>query len=179
VVRHALEMTKLYVVDTNVVVTANGKSSNGADCEQACLDAVLEITDHGARLAIDDGWRIIKEYRENLDSRGQRSVARTFLKWVFTNHHNPQRCVRVAITPRGPGAEDFQEFPSHQGLSNFDPSDRKFVAVAAAHPDHPPILQATDTKWWGWNEALAECGIQIKFLCPEEIAKSFEKKFSR
>lgn len=174
-------MPKLYVVDTNVVVAADGKSSSGGGCARACLDAVREITDRGARLAIDDGWRIIKEYRENVDTRGQPGVAQTFLKWVYINYRNPRRCACVAIRPRGAGVEDFQEFPSHQGLSGFDPSDRKFVAVAAAHPNHPnhpPILQATDTKWWGWKEALAECGLQVKFLCPEEIAKSYEKKFS-
>ena len=48
-------------------------------------------------------------------------------------------------------------------------SDRKFVAVANAHPAKPPILQSTDSKWWGWKEALQEVGITVHFLCPEYV----------
>jgi len=62
-------------------------------------------------------------------------------------------------------------------LINFDPYDRKFVAVAATHPDRPAILQATDSKWWGWKEALAECGVIVEFLCPADIEAGYNRKF--
>jgi len=52
-------------------------------------------------------------------------------------------------------------------LEVFDKSDHKFVAAANAHPAKPPILQATDSKWWGWKDALMEVGITVQFLCPE------------
>lgn len=70
----------------------------------------------------------------------------------------------------------FVEFPDHEGLKDFDISDRKFVAVANAHESKPPILQATDSKWWGWKAHLAQCGITVQFLCPEEIAETYERK---
>jgi hypothetical protein len=58
----------------------------------------------------------------------------------------------------------------------YDPSDQKFLAVAAAHPDRPPILQALDSKWWGWQSALGAIGVTIDFLCPGEIAAKHADK---
>ncbi len=55
----------------------------------------------------------------------------------------------------------------------------KFVAVAAAHPSRPPILQGFDSKWWGWRRALEESHIVVEFLCPEEIARKFEEKSTK
>lgn len=52
----------------------------------------------------------------------------------------------------------------------YDPSDRKFLAVAAAHPDRPPVLQALDSKWWGWRAALAPSDVTIHFVCLADIA---------
>jgi hypothetical protein len=79
----------------------------------------------------------------------------------------------VRITPKG---ESYEEFPDHPGLADFDPSDRKFVAAANAHPDRPPILQATDSKWWGWSEALEACGLSVVFLCPSTFGKSTRRR---
>ncbi len=56
-------------------------------------------------------------------------------------------------------------------------SDRKFVAVANAHPDKPPIMHATDSKWWAWKDALKDVGITVHFLCPDYVkAKCTPKK---
>ncbi len=170
-------MQKHCVVDTNVAMAADGKSSYGADCARACLEAIRDITERGVLLVIDDAWRIITEYRAVLSQGGQPGVAQTFLKWVLTNHQNPRRCACVSITPKDSDPEDFLEFPSHPGLSSFDPSDRKFVAVAATHPRHPPILQGTDTKWWGWRDTLKKCRITVRFLCADEIRDRYEGKF--
>ncbi len=85
-------------------------------------------------------------------------------------------CDRVKIKPVKDIAGDFEEFPRHDGLKEFDLADRKFVAVSIAHPKRPVILQATDTKWWGWKEALAECGVRVDFLCATEIEESYKRK---
>ncbi|MCP4749267.1 MAG: hypothetical protein GY866_00095, partial [Proteobacteria bacterium] len=70
----------------------------------------------------------------------------------------------------------YDEFPEHDGLKNFDISDRKFVAVANAHPDKPPILEATDSNWWGWKDSLAEIGITVTFLCPAYAEGKYSEK---
>lgn len=63
----------------------------------------------------------------------------------------------------------FKEFPDHEGLQQFDLSDRKFVAAANAHEKKPPIAQATDSKWWGWKNALEEAGLSVFFVHEEYI----------
>jgi len=80
---------------------------------------------------------------------------------------------RVKITPNG---ASYNEFPDHVGLENFDNSDRKFVAVANVHPTKPPILQATDSKWWGWKTALFEAGITVHFICRNFIETKYSEK---
>jgi hypothetical protein len=85
-------------------------------------------------------------------------------------------CDQVKITPRKSGHTDFQEFPQLAALNNFDPQDRKFVAVANAHPEKPPILQATDSKWLEWEQSLHQCGIQLEILCRDELTFIRQRK---
>lgn len=166
----------LFVVDTNIPIIANGGTHVGDECREACVDKILEITKQDQkkkrkrmRIAIDDRWKILQEYQRNLSSRGQPGVGDGFLKWVLTNRMNSEYCILVSITPKAEDPDDFIEFPYHLGLLMFHKKDRKFVAVASAHPEHPPILQAGDVKWWKWKDALLECGITVVFLCPNEI----------
>jgi hypothetical protein len=139
----------------------------------------MDVVEDRRRLVLDDGWRIIGEYRNKLSPTGQPGLGDRFLKWVLTNWASPERCERVTITPKPGDDSDFQEFPSAPGLETFDPSDRKFVAVAHAHTERPPILQGVDSKWWGWKEVLASAGIPVKFLCPDEVQATYIKKFGK
>jgi hypothetical protein len=95
------------------------------------------------------------------------------MKWVHDNRWSLPDTQRVKITRNG---ESYDEFPEHQDLKNFDKSDRKFVAVSNAHPEKPTILQATDSKWWGWKDALNDVGITVHFLCPEYIKNKYAEK---
>jgi len=165
------------VVDTNVPIAANGGDEVAPDCVLACQSALVEVLGDRRRLAIDDDWRIIGEYRHKLRASGEPGLGDRFLKWVLTNWANPERCDLVPITARDEEAGEFEEFPKGEGLERFDPSDRKFVAVANAHAERPPILQGLDSKWWGWNAALASAGITVNFLCPAEVAATYERKF--
>jgi hypothetical protein len=157
------------VVDTNVPVVANGRSKQASpECVKACAVRLGELAQKG-RLVLDDKWLILKEYMVNLRSSGQPGVGDAFLNWVLTNRCNPRLCEQIAITPKNSAKTDFEEFPADPALKDFDPTDRKFVAVAVAHPDRPPILQAVDTKWWEMKEPLLEAGVTVDFLCEEDI----------
>jgi hypothetical protein len=164
------------VVDTNVPVVANGRSEQASpECVKACVVRLEKLTRKG-QLVLDDKWLILKEYMAHLSSSGQPGVGDVFLKWVLTNHCNPKLCGQVAITPRNSGETDFEEFPSDPELEDFDSEDRKFVAVAAAHPDKPPILQAVDTKWWEMKEPLLKAGITVDFLCEKDVRSILHRK---
>ncbi|MCP4345533.1 MAG: hypothetical protein GY795_08405 [Desulfobacterales bacterium] len=171
-------VNNLSVVDTNVPLTANEKADAGPDCILECIRALQYIMEKG-HIVLDDNWLIIKEYMNKLSSTGQPGLGDMFLKWVLTNQSNPSRCTCVPITPVKDNNLNFEEFPDHIGLKNFDLSDRKFVAVSIAHGEYPPILQAVDCKWWGWKSALHECGVYVEFLCPEEIARKYAEKMGK
>jgi len=138
-------------------------------CVLACVEALTRIVAN-CELALDAGDEIFKEYRTHLHLSGQPGIGDAFVKWVSDNQGSFDR---VSITKNG---DSYNEFPDHEGLIQFDSSDRKFVAVANAHPEKPPILQATDSKWWGWKEALAEAGITVDFVCRDYIEAKFKKK---
>jgi hypothetical protein len=94
--------------------------------------------------------------------------------WALQNNANATKCdcIDLHLHPdRG-----YKSFPDDERLSKFDPPDRKFVAVAVAHENHPPILQAADSKWLGWAPALSDHGIEVDFLCPDDIQRFRDKK---
>ena len=169
---------KKCVVDTNVPMTANLASAPQqipdelAGCVLACVDAVEQVVKKGG-LVIDAEDEIFDEYRQNLSLKGQPGMGDRFLKWVHDNRWTLPGPDRVNITRNG---DSYDQFPQHEGLNAFDRSDRKFVAVANAHPAKPPILQATDSKWWGWKDALAEVGVTVHFVCPEYAQAKYAQK---
>ena len=160
------------VVDTNVAKTANGANHSASPtCVAACAVA-LEGVMKTAVVYIDDGngdSAIVGEYRRNLSASGQPGPGDVFLKWLLTNEWTPSRVQRVPLTPCENDEDDYVELPAPLPGVTYDRSDRKFLAVAAAHRRHPQILQALDSKWWGWRESLARAGVTIKFLCEEDI----------
>lgn len=173
-----MSLPKTCIVDTNVPKTANlaTQPDPDSDVSDACVLACIEAVEHVIKkrgLIIDTGDEIFDEYRRQLSMKGQPGIGDAFMKWVNDHRHSPEYCDSIPITSNG---DSYDEFPAHDGLKNFDKSDRKFVAVANAHPEKPPILQATDSKWWGWKDALAEVGITVQFLCPEYVKAKYAKK---
>ena len=158
------------IVDTNVPLVANGKADQASeDCVETCIDELMKITTGNVKLVLDDLRRIIGEYRNKLNPGGFPGVGDAFLKWVEINWANPQQCDLVSITPTDDLEANFQEFPTDPALAGFDPDDRKFIAVALAHPEKPPILQALDTAWWHYREALHQNGVAVDFICEDDI----------
>ena len=164
------------VVDTNVVVIANRKGSESYACASACALALRGIKQSGS-LVIDALDQILTEYRNNCSITGQPGVGDSFVRWAHDNRARLDLIQAIWLTSSKEPARLFEEFPEHPALANFDPADQKFVAVANAHEARPPILQALDSKWWGWKEALLECGVRVEFLCPREIHDIYSQKF--
>ncbi|MDH3890584.1 MAG: hypothetical protein OEV49_05835 [candidate division Zixibacteria bacterium] len=143
-----------------------------SECVLACIQAVEHVVENGG-LVVDVGGEIFDEYRKGLSMRGQPGQGDVFMKWLHDHQWMDTLVDRVDITPTG---DSYVEFPDHAELSDFDISDRKFVAVAKAHRDAPPILQATDSKWWGFKDALHSVGVSVTFLCPEYVRAKYEQK---
>ncbi|MEA3308367.1 MAG: hypothetical protein U9Q70_02485 [Chloroflexota bacterium] len=39
--------------------------------------------------------------------------------------------------------------------------------MALVHPEHPLVVNATDSDWWNYQDALAAHGVGIEFVCPD------------
>jgi hypothetical protein len=150
------------VVDTNIPVIANGESKLAADVELACVMFLRSIARNG-RISVDAGGLIFSEYRRNLRFSGQPRPGDAFLVWFNDHHYDASTCTRVALTELADG--NFAEFPNAAGLAGFDPSDRKFVAVACADTDGPPIAVGLDRGWRKHKRALANAGVVLHFVC--------------
>ena len=158
------------VVDTNVPLVANGKADQaGWECEAACIQALRQVRGE-RRTLLDDKQLIIKEYRKRLSHSAQPGLGDAFFKWLWENQANPQHCRIVPVTVHAD--RGLAEFPDDPRLDSFDPSDRKFVAVALTSGTRPKLLNATDTDWRHDRQALAENGVDLLMLCPELMEKN-------
>lgn len=155
------------VIDTNVLVAANGKSDQaGPDCVLACVSA-LEEAKMSKLILVDSEMRIFDEYRRHACYSGRPGLGDAFFKWLWNNQANLHHCEQVEINPKVNDPHEFEEFPNDLMLAGFDRSDRKFVAVALASGKNPSIFNATDSDWWHFRVELESIGLRIEFLCPE------------
>ncbi|MDO4904954.1 MAG: hypothetical protein Q4A16_05320 [Lautropia sp.] len=165
------------VIDTNVLLVANARHPEVSEaCVATCIERLQQIQAEG-RVVVDDGFRILGEYMNKCRLNPPKGVGDVFLKWLLRQMDNPEHVELVTLTER---AEDqFVEFPDSALEDRFDASDRKFAAVAHAHPEHPPIWQAADCKWIDWWPALRDSGVIVEFLCPEDACQFYRSKFPR
>ena len=162
------------VIDTNVLLVANEQHEGVSPaCILTCTQKLLWAQQHGV-VVIDDAYRIISEYCNKPEIKGTRT-GDAFLKWLLQNQSNPERVHQVTITETA--ADHFAEFPDQALQPAFDAPDRKFPAVANAHTDKPPVLQAADCKWLHWWPALHATGIVVDFVCSADICGFYGNKF--
>lgn len=164
------------VVDTNVVLVANGQHQGVSEqCVETCALKLQAVIQKG-RLALDDCYCILLEYQNKTTPKIGNRPGDAFVKWALQNNANQDRVHLVKLEHHA--ERGFASFPDEPDLTSFDRPDRKFIAVAGAHPNKPPILQAADSKWLGWADALMRHGIRVEFLCPDDIAR-FQSNKSR
>lgn len=175
-----IDPTKPCVIDTNVLLAANKDAAEqvSPECAARCGQALNEIRKSG-HVLVDDLGRMVAEYRKKtLRKNGQREAGDLFLLWLLQNLWVAEKCTRISLTPKPGDGENYEEFPDRDGLRDFDRSDRVFVAVANAHHPKARILQACDSDYWEVREELLACGIEVSFLCPDDMERIRERRGS-
>ena len=153
-----------WVVDTNVPIVANGRSEDGEArppslaCREATVLFLLRVVT-SERVLLDQGGEIQAEYRAHLRPSGQPGVGDRFYQVVLQS--SPDRVRRVDL-PRGSDGE-FENLPTSLRAIGFDPSDRKFAALA--HQEAAPLANATDSDWINDAETVEQAGIRVHNLC--------------
>jgi hypothetical protein len=160
------------VADTNVPIVANGRPDPEdprpptVACRIACVEFLLMLVRDGLVL-LDAAGEIQDEYRRHLNPRGQPGVGDRFYQVVL---HNAPHLVERCDLPR---RADGQYADLAESLIDiaFDPSDRKFAAMARR--EAVPVYNATDSDWVNAAHTLASEAIEIQHLCGCDKTKWF------
>lgn len=155
------------IVDTNVAVVANQQNGGVvASCVDACTIFIAAARDKHVIL-IDDSDAIRQEYARALQQAKPYGLGTLFLQHIYQHQFNPTRVKRIPLPMAASG--EYADFPSDTELAHFDPSDRKFAALARR--TGTPVTNATDSDWIDNIVALNAHGIAVNFLCGQNKAK--------
>lgn len=164
------------LVDTNVIRAANGQAPQALPgMAEACAGILRAVMrgEHGLLLVDRSGpagvsW-IIEEYCGAVAHFDPHLPGDVFLRWVRHNEWDESVVRRVGVTPSVFGPDgvpaDYAEFPRDFGLADFEPADRKFVAVAIAYRAATgldvPVFEALDSDFFNHETALARHGVRV------------------
>ena len=155
------------IIDTNVAVVANRQNHDVvANCEITCIEFIARSRAEHVVL-LDGGGEIRREYARALQKRRPYELGAQFLFHVLQQQFNPLHVRIVELGKNEVG--DFVDFPAVPELAAFDPSDRKFAALAKK--TGPAVTNATDSDWADSLAALEANGIAVNFLCGRDKLK--------
>lgn len=160
------------VVDTNVAIVANGRPDPvdlrppSIACRMAAITFLQGVVAQGIVLLDLDG-AIQDEYRRHLNPSGAPGVGDRFYQEVL--HSAPTLIERVHLPKRLDG--EYHDLPQSLIDTGFDPSDRKFAALA--NKEGVTMYNATDSDWLEHAVTLATAGIQIHNLCGCDVGSWF------
>lgn len=160
------------VVDTNVAVVANGRPDPNDPrppsivCKVATVTFLKNLVMNGTVL-LDVEGAIQDEYRRYLNPRGEPGVGDRFYQEVLRS--SPKLVERVDLPKRPDG--EYEDLPQSLIDAGFDPSDRKFAALA--HKEGVTVYNATDSDWIEHATTLETEGIQVENLCGCEVSLWF------
>jgi hypothetical protein len=159
--------THCVVIDTNVLCVAEGLHAGASEaCRLACVQLAGRILE-GQRVGVDTADAILNEYMGSLRLARTDGVGKKLAVRLFHLRFNQAICHRVDITPADPPPGSFAEVPAL--LADFDVDDHKFLAVAAAEGESPPIYAALDGEWWERRPDFAAAGLDVQFVCGADM----------
>ena len=166
------------ILDTNVIVIANGRSSQAScTCVRRCREQLNLILQGSHKVVLDYEQLILREYRRNLkeERQPQRGRGDLFLQWLKQHEWIKEKCSLVHLTSIAGSSTDFEEFPTDNALSGFDPDDKKFIALAIAHKQEtgeaPTILLAIDRGWLRFMDTLENYGVSVDLICEDDMQR--------
>jgi hypothetical protein len=111
------------------------------------------------KVLLDLEGQIQDEYHRHLNPNGAPGVGDRFYLAVLQSA--PKSIERVSLPRRLDG--EFADMPQSLIEAGFDPSDRKFAALA--NKEEVPVYNATDSDWLNHADTLTAAGIEVYNLC--------------
>lgn len=148
-----------FVVDTNVLIAANGRSTHAdARLSAAAARFLVELMRSDDQFLEDTVDYVFDEYKNYMQFSGQPGVGDQFFRWYLQSRWDARRVMRVPLNPSSPLTSYVPE-PLH----SFDPSDHKWIAVYLAG-NGDVIVNATDSDWEESRDLLEEHAINVRQL---------------
>ncbi len=170
-------MNSKIIMDTNVAAKAAALQK---DCrleemkmQRKCAEFIGEFVNNpSSQLILDMNYEIVHEYRKRIPH--ETDLGRIFWRWfnTYVGKIPFENMVRLEKDSDG----NYVSFPLEERTEKFDRSDRKFIALSIAHSEHPPVVEASDGKWYGFRDVFAEYGVHIEFLDIDYAAMMYERK---
>ena len=159
-------MASRSVVDTNVLVAANGwRTHVDADCRLRCVDELARIS-RDEVVCVDDRSLILREYHRRAGTPGQAGPGTVFYKRIWQKMGDPSRVQVVQIRPCDP---EGREFSDPDLPPNNLKKDAKFLAVAVKAD--AVIVNASDSDWNEHSELTDSLGVAVRQLCPQHATR--------
>ena len=159
-------MTDRIVIDTNVLIVANGNGRDDTpadlECEFACI-ATLEAAIIGKHIILlDTSNLIMDEYSNYCNYSGEPGVGDEFFRLLYDRQWSEESTIeQVPIQETSDKKGGFANLPPN----SFDKSDRKFLSVAEAGDGR--VVNATDSDWSEHADFIDCLGVCVLELCPQ------------
>ncbi len=156
-------MTDRIVVDTNVLIVANGRDDTPADlkCKLACIETLQRAKSGKQVVLLDKSDLIMAEYRKYCSHKGEPDVGDIFFKFLNNYQHSTKNVIHIPIQKTPDAEGGFANLPPN----DFDRDDRKFLAVAEAGDGR--VVNATDSDWTEHAAFIDSIDVQVLELCPQ------------
>ena len=159
-------MTNRAVVDTNVLVAANGGDTHvEIDCQSRCMEELARLAAQEV-VCVDDKGLIMGEYERRVGAAQQAGPGTVFYKEVWKRMGDSNRVRLIPVEPRDDEGRDFTDpiLPP-----NNLKKDAKFLAVALKAD--AVIVNASDSDWDEHHDLTDRLGVDVRQLCPEHATR--------
>ncbi len=165
-------MRKAKIIDTNVLLVANGLDTHiDILWQEICINFLKDVRKNGI-FTINDSLEILSEYNNKL-SHKLVPYGNAILKYIQDHQYDDTKVLRVSITQNILPSGDlwYNEIDSLflSPLLKTDTSDRKFIATHHASTCQFPIVNATDSDWKDLQNNMKLQSIDPKLLLIEEL----------
>lgn len=159
-------MTNRAVVDTNVLVAANGRDTHvEINCQRKCMEELARLASREV-VCVDDKGLIMREYERRVTSSQQAGPGTVFYKEVWRQMGDSNR---VRLIPVEPCDDEGRDFADPILPPNNLKKDAKFLAVAIKAD--AVIVNASDSDWDEHHELTDQLGVEVRQLCPEHATR--------
>lgn len=141
--------------------------------QEKCMSYIENlVNEKDSKLVLDIGYEIMTEYRNNVCKDS--NMGKIFFRWLYDYYSRIDNNDHIKLEKNDNG--QYKDYPYYDDTKDFDESDKKYIALANAHSEKPPIIEATDGKWMGYESVFLRYDISIEFLDRNYAQRVYEKK---